>query len=224
MPEVTNAAITLTAYDWVPNFARGQVRDLRARWALEELGVDYSVRYLAQGDQKSDRHRTQQPFGQVPTYEEGNLTLFESGAMLLHIADNYPGLYPDEPHGRAMATQWLIAALNSVEPAILDYVHSTVFERKQAWAQERLPLILERMTERLGALSDALGEMAWLAGSFSVADIMMVTVLRPVSQTVEFQAFDNLAAYVARGEARPAFQAALAAQLDGFTGEPPARS
>ncbi|MES2903497.1 MAG: glutathione S-transferase family protein [Pseudomonadota bacterium] len=211
---------TITAYDWVPDFAKGQVRDLRVRWALEEVGQPYDVRYLAQGSQKAPPHRAIQPFGQVPTYEEGDLTLFESGAIVLHIAGTHPGLMPSDPDARARAIEWAFAALNTVEPPISDYAIATLFEADKPWSRPRLPAVKARIDERLGELSDRLGDRPWLDSEFTAGDILMVAVLRILGGTDLLESYTNLTAYVARGEARPAFRRALAAQMAGFTGTP----
>ncbi|MBM0168565.1 glutathione S-transferase family protein [Altererythrobacter sp. C41] len=219
-----HAPITITAYDWVPGFARGLVRDLRVRWALEEVGLDYRVDYLPQGTQKLSRHRTRQPFGQVPTFEEGDLTLFESGAIVLHIADRAPGLLPEGPNSRARTAEWVFAALNTIEPHLSDWAIATIFEADQPWSEPRKPAIRKRIDERLGELSDRLGDAEWLEGTFSAGDLMMIAVLQMVGGELAdmFDRYPNLAAYRERGEARPAFQRALEAQLQGFTGKPPA--
>jgi len=211
----------ITAFDWVPWFARGLVRDLRVRWALEEVGQDYDVRYLPQGSQKALPHRALQPFGQVPTYERAGLTLFESGAIVQHIAETHDGLMPAEAGGRARAIEWMYAALNTVEPPIMDYAIATLFEAEEPWSAPRLPSIMARIAERLDELARRLGESEWLDGSFSAGDLLMIAVLRQLKGTPLSTAHDNLAGYVARGEARPAFQRALAAQLAAFTGSPP---
>ena len=212
---------TITAYDWVPDFAKGLVRDLRVRWALADVGQAYEVRYLEQGSQKAPPHRAIQPFGQVPTFEDGNLTLFESGAIVLHIAGQRPGLLPSDPNSRSKVVEWVIAALNTVEPPIMDYAIATLFEADKPWSKPRLPSVKARIDERLGELSDRLGPSEWLEGGFSAGDLMMVAVLRQIAGTDMLESYPNLAAYVARGEARPAFQEALADQLAGFTGTPP---
>lgn len=212
---------TITAYDWVPDFAKGQVRDLRVRWALEEVGQPYDVRYLEQGSQKAPPHRAIQPFGQVPTYEEEGLTLFESGAIVMHIAATRPGLRPNDPAGDARVLEWAFAALNTLEPRIVDFANASIFEAGQPWAKDRLPLVKERIDERLGELSDRLGSNEWLDGQFTAGDLLMIAVLRQISGTDMLDSYPNLTAYVARGEARPAFQRALSAQLAGFTGSPP---
>lgn len=212
----------ITAFDWVPDFARGQVRDLRVRWALEEVGQPYDVLYLSQGEQKGAPHRGRQPFGQVPTYEEGDLVLFESGAIVLHVADRHDGLLPETRDGRARAIEWVFAALNTVEPPIMDHAIATLFERAEPWSKPRLPAVEQRIHGRLDELSNRLGSKSWLEGdTFTAGDLMMVSVLRIVAGDGFLDRYDNLAAYVARGEARPAFARALADQLAGFTGAPP---
>lgn len=221
MPVDPNAAITITAFDWVPDFAKGQVRDLRVRWALEETGQDYAVRHLPQGQQKQAAHRALQPFGQVPTYEDGSQTLFESGAIVWHIAERFPGLMPAAAGGRCRSLEWLFAALNTLEPPIMDRAQATLFEATEPWSAPRLPSIDDRITERLQEASDRLGTAEWFAGSFSAGDLMMVSVLRIIEGEGLVEAFPNLADYIARGTERPAFQQALADQLAGFTGNPP---
>jgi glutathione S-transferase len=213
----------VTAFDWVPPFAHGQVRDLRVRWALEEVGQPYDVRYLPQGAQKGDDHRARQPFGQVPTYEADGLVLFESGAIVLHIAERHPGvLLPPEPGARTRAIEWMFAALNTVEPPIMDRSIATIFERGKPWSAPRLPAIEQRIDERLGELSRRLGDGPWLDGEmFTAGDLLMIAVLRILADPDRLAVHPGLAAYVARGEARPAFVRALAAQMAGFTGEPP---
>lgn len=212
---------TITAYDWVPDFARGQVRDLRVRWALEEVGQPYEVRYLPQGSQKAPPHRAIQPFGQVPTYEEEGLTLFESGAIVLHIAERHGQLLPVHPSARARAIEWMFAALNTVEPPITDHARATLFEADKPWSKPRLPAVRARIDERLGELADRLGPNEWLDGDFSAGDLLMIAVLRILDGTDMLESYPSLAAYVARGTARPAFKKALADQLAGFTGSPP---
>lgn len=214
---------TITAFDWVPDFAQGQVRDLRVRWALEEVGQPYDVLYLSQGEQKHAPHRGRQPFGQVPTYEADGLVLFESGAIVLHIAQICPGtLLPVEPAARARAIEWMFAALNTIEPPITDHAIATLFEAGAPWSRPRLPSVLARIDERFGELSRRLGDAIWLDGDvFTAGDLLMVSVLRMVAGDGLLDAYPNLVAYVARGEARPAFARALADQMAGFTGSPP---
>jgi glutathione S-transferase len=213
---------TITAFDWVPPFAEGQVRDLRVRWALEEVGQPYDVLYLTQGSQKHPEHRQRQPFGQVPTYEHGDLVLFESGAIVLHIAEKHGKLLPPDPGARARAIEWMFAALNSVEPPIMDHAIATLFEAGEPWSKPRLPAVEQRIHERFGALSRRLGDRQWLDGDeFTAGDLLMVAVLRILADDGFLDRYPNLAAYVARGTARPAFQRALADQMAGFTGSPP---
>ena len=210
----------ITAFNWVPDFARGQVRDLRVRWALEEVGQPYDVRLVDGTSVKAEEHRRLQPFGQVPTFEDEGVALFESGAILLHIARKYPGLLPADPQGAAHAEQWVFAAMTSVEPAVMDMALTTVFERDQPWSEDRRPLSEKRVRGRLQDLSDRLGDKPYLEGEFTAGDLMMVCVLRGVPAAV-LGDYPNLAAYVARCEARPAFQRALAAQLGDFADAPP---
>jgi glutathione S-transferase len=213
---------TITAFDWVPPFAQGQVRDLRVRWALEEAGQPYDVLYLSQGEQKEPSHRDRQPFGQVPTLEDGELTLFESGAIVQHVAERYGKLLPDDREARARAIEWMFAALNSVEPAMMDLSFVTIFEADKPWSAMRRSSVEERIHARLGDLSNRLGDETWLDGdTFTAGDLLMVSVLRILIGEGFVEAYDNLAAYMHRGIARPAFQKALADQLAGFTGEPP---
>lgn len=212
---------TITAYDWVPGFARGQVRDLRVRWAFEEVGQPYRVRYLDQGSQKEPPHRAIQPFGQVPTFECDGLALFESGAIVLHIAETHGKLIPADANGRARTLEWAFAALNSIEPPIIQFAIASLFEADRPWAKDRLPLVRARVEERLGELEARLGDKPWLEGEFSAGDLLMIAVLRNLKQSGLLSAFPTLSAYVARGEARPAFRKALADQLAGFTGSPP---
>ena len=213
----------ITAYDWVPDFAQGQVRDLRVRWALEEVGQPYQTLYLTQGAQKEDEHRARQPFGQVPTYEEDDLILFESGAIVHHIAERFGGLLPEEAGARARAVEWMFAALNTVEPPLMDHAIATLFEADKPWSAPRLPAVKARIDERLGELSRRLGDKTWLDGeTFTAGDLLMVAVVRMATDSDMTAAYPNLDAYVERGTARPAFQRALDAQMAGFTGSPPA--
>lgn len=221
MPIDDTAPVRITAFDWVPDFAKGQVRDLRVRWALEEAGESYAVTYLPQGSQKAPPHRARQPFGQVPTYEEGDLTLFESGAIVLHIAETRGKLLPTDRAARSRAIEWTFAALNTVEPPIMDHAIATLFEADKPWSKPRLPAVKQRIDERLGELSTRLGDSEWLDGDFSAGDLLMVAVLRIVKDTGLLDAYPNLKTYVARGEARPAFGRALADQMAGFTAPTP---
>lgn len=215
----------VTAYNWAPDEGRGLVRDMRVRWALEEVGQPYDVRYLNWGEQKSAEHRARNPFGQVPAYEQDGIVQFESGAIVLHIAQAWPDsghrLLPDDPAARAHAIDWVFAALNTVEPVVWDQVVARVIDGKESWAQDRWPSVLERLRTRLGELAAALDDDDWLDGDFSVGDLLMVQVLRHVAAPI-LSEYPSLTAYVARGMARPAFQRALASLQAGQTGEKPA--
>lgn len=215
MPRVQDAALTITAFEWVPDFARGFVRDLRPRWACEEIGLDYAVR-LVSAVSKPDWYFAEQPWGQVPVVEEDGRSLFESGAILLHIGEKDDRLLPREPAARDRALSWLFAAYNSVEPWRFEHARVTIFAAQEEWAKLRRPSLERELGLRLDRLVAALGERAWLAGRFSIADIAMVTVLREMQGTALLADRPTLAAYVARGMDRPAFQAALAAQLADF--------
>ncbi|WP_114952377.1 glutathione S-transferase family protein [Sphingosinicella terrae] len=209
--------IRITAFQWVPPFAAGLVRDLRVRWALEEAGLPYQARLLGQGEQDSPHHRAVQPFGQVPVYEEGDLTLFESGAILLHIGQQSESLLPADPEARARAVQWVFAALNSVEPAIQELAGIDLFHAAEEWAAIRRPGAVAMVERKLDALEARLDGRDWLEdGRFTAGDLMMTTVLRILRHTDLVAARPALAAHQARGEARPAFQKALASQLAPF--------
>ena len=211
----------ITAFIWVPDFVKSHVRDMRVRWALEEVGQPYRVRLLNNVTSKAAEHRSLQPFGQVPTYEEDGIRLFESGAILLHIARKYPGLLPADPAGRAHAEQWVFAAMTSVEPAIQDLAMVNVFERDQPWADDRRPLSEKRVHGRLQDLSTRLGDKPYLEAEFTAGDLMMACVLHGLSGTGLLDPYPNLAAYLARCQARPAYQRALAAHLADFADQPP---
>ncbi|MBA3895553.1 MAG: glutathione S-transferase family protein [Sphingomonadaceae bacterium] len=216
MPIDPNAAIEVTAFKWVPDFARGFVRDLRVRWALEEIGLPYRVRLIGgEGDRPAD-YWLDQPFGQVPVYKEGDLTLFESGAILIHIGEKDERLLPRDANGRARAIMWLIAALNSIEPQSGQLTAIDVFDRGAEWGKLRRPRVVEIVEQRLSRLSDWLGGKEWLEGRFTVGDIMMVDALRGISDDSLLARHANLAAYVARGTARPAFRRAMDAQIANF--------
>jgi glutathione S-transferase len=206
--------ITISAFRWVPPFAQGQVRDLRVRWALEEAGIPYRTRLLEQGDQDKPEYRALQPFGQVPIFEEDGQTLFETGAIVLHVGERCEALLPKDPGARARATQWLIAALNSIEPHVMNRATLEIFFADQEWAKLRKPSAHDFVRHRLSCLSQALGDKPYLDGErFTAGDLMMATVLRIMPELVEEA---NLKAYVERCTARPAFQRALAAQLGDF--------
>ena len=208
---------TLTAFKQSPDRGRGLARDMRVRWALEEVGQHYDVRLLTFAELKEPAHRSRHPFGQIPTYEDGDLVLFESGAIVLHIAERNAGLLPDETAARARAISWMFAALSTMEPPILDRFTAVVLEGDRSWRDERLPLVLDRIRSRLRELSERLGEADWLEGEFTAGDLMMVSVLFRLGGSGLLEEFPNLAAYVARGEARPAYKRAFAAQLAVFT-------
>jgi glutathione S-transferase len=212
---------TITAFERSPDRGRGLARDMRVRWALEEVSQPYDVRLLAFSEMKEPAHRMLQPFGQIPTYEEGDLALFESGAIVFHIAERHAGLLPDDASARARAITWMFAALNTVEPPIFDRGIATLLERDKIWYAERLPILEDRIRVRLGELSNRLGNAEWLDGAFSAGDLLMVTVLRRLSGSELLEKYSNLSAYVARGEARPAYKRAFDAQLAVFTGKPP---
>lgn len=207
------ATPTITAFERSPDGGKGLARDTRVRWALEEAGLAYEVRPVSFAAMKEPAHRALHPFGQIPTYQEGDLVLFESGAIVLHVAQHHAGLLPDDANARARAISWMFAAVNTVEPPILDLTTVKLFEGDKPWRDQRLPLVLERLRVRLGDLSVRLGNADWLDGAFSAGDLMMVSVLlrsRPSGMLTEYP---NLAAYVARGEARPAYQRAFDAQF-----------
>lgn len=209
---------TITAFARSPDRGKGLARDMRVRWALEEVGQSYEVRLLSFSEMKESAHRLLHPFGQIPTYEEGDLALFESGAIVLHIAERHAGLLPDDANARARAITWMFAALNTVEPPIFDRGIATLLERDKTWYEERLPILEDRVRVRLGELSSRLGDADWLDDTFSAGDLLMVTVLRRVSGSSLLEKYPNLVAYVARGEARPAYKRAFQAQLAVSTG------
>jgi glutathione S-transferase len=205
--------ITITAFERSPDGGKGLARDTRLRWALEEVGQPYQVRLVSFGAMKQPEHLALHPFGQIPTYEEDGLALFETGAIVFHIAQRHPGLLPDDANARARAITWMFAALNTVEPPILELSNAVIHEADKPWAKERLPLVKTRVRDRLKSLSARLGDAHWLDGAFSAGDLMMVSVLLRLRASGLLDEFPNLAAYVARGEARPAYQRAFAAQL-----------
>ena len=212
---------TITAFESSPDRGKGLARDMRVRWALEEVGQPYEVRLVSFSAMKEPAHHALHPFGQIPTYEEGDLALFESGAIVLHIAERHAGLLPDDANARARAITWMFAAVNTVEPPILELVIAKFLEGDKPWSKERLPLVADRIRDRLKQLSARLGDADWLDGAFSAGDLMMVGVLLRLKASGLLDEYPNLAAYVARGEARPAFKRAFAAQLAVFTGQPP---
>jgi len=212
---------TITAFEQSPDRGKGLARDMRVRWALEEVGQPYEVRLVSFSAMKEPAHRKLHPFGQIPTYEEGDLALFESGAIIFHIAERHAGLLPDDANARARAITWMFAAINTVEPPILDLQTIKFLECDKTWFAERLPLVEDRIRNRLGELSRRLGDADWLDGAFSAGDLMMAAVLLRVKASGMLEEYPNLSAYVARGEARPAYKRAFDAQLAVFTGKPP---
>lgn len=204
--------ITITAFERSPDGGKGLARDTRVRWALEEVGQPYEVRLVPFGTMKEPAHLRLHPFGQIPTYEEGDLALFETGAIVFHLAQRHAGLFPEDAGARARAITWMFAALNTVEPPILDLSVARIQEGDKPWAKERLPLVRDRIRYRLAQLSARLGDADWLDGAFSAGDLLMVSVLLRLRPSGLLDEFPRLAAYVARGEARAAYQRAFAAQ------------
>jgi len=205
--------ITITAFERSPDGGKGLARDTRVRWALEEAGLPYDVRLVSFRAMKEPAHLALHPFGQIPTYEEDGLVLFETGAIVFHIAQHHGNLLPADDHARARAITWMFAAVNTVEPPILELVTARIFEGDKPWTKERLPLVEERVRDRMKQLSARLGDADWLDGAFSAGDLMMVSVLLRLRPSGILDEFPMLAAYVARGEARPAYQRAFEAQL-----------
>ena len=207
---------TITAFATSPDRGQGLARDMRVRWALEELGLAYDVRLLSFAEMKEPAHRALHPFGQIPTFEDGDLVLFESGAIILHLAEQHAGLLPPDGNARMRAIMWMFAALNTVEPPIVERSLAWVLEREQPWYAQRLVMLDERVRRRLGELSARLGDGPWLEGGFSAADLLMVSVLLRLKSSGIVDELPLLAAYVARATARPAYQRAFAAQLAVF--------
>jgi len=205
--------ITITAFERSPDGGQGLARDTRVRWALEEAGQPYAVRLVSFAAMKEPAHLALHPFGQIPTYEEDGLVLFETGAIILHIAERHRGLLPDDAHGRAHAIAWMFAAINTMEPPILELATARIQEGDKPWTEQRLPLVKDRVRVRLQQLSVRLADGAWLDREFSAGDLMMVSVLLRLRPSGLLDEYPNLAAYVARGEARPAYRRAFAAQL-----------
>src|ERR1700690_1223957 len=212
--------ITITAFERSPDGGKGLARDTRVRWALEEVGQPYQVRLVSFRALKEPAHLALHPFGQIPTYEEGDLALFETGSIVFHIAERHAGLLPDDANARARAITWMFAALNTVEPPILELVTAKLLEGDKPWSRERLPLVEDRIRDRLGELSVRLGDADWLDGAFSAGDLMMVSVLLRLGSSGLLDPYRSLAAYVARGEARPAYQRTFDAQRAVNTGKP----
>jgi glutathione S-transferase len=207
---------TITAFKASPDRGQGLARDMRVRWALEEVGQHCDVRLVTFEEMKQPAHLALHPFGQIPTYEEGDLKLFETGAIVFHIAHHHAGLLPDDANARARAIIWMFAALGTVEPPILELQNAVLLERDKTWNEQRLPLVKDRIRVRLDQLSKRLGGADWLDGAFSAGDLMMVEVIKRLTASGLLNEFPNLAAYVARAEARPAFKRAFAAQLAVF--------
>jgi glutathione S-transferase len=212
--------ITITAFERSPDGGKGLARDTRVRWALEEVGVPYEVRPVSFRAMKEPAHLALHPFGQIPTYEEGDLALFETGAIVLHIAGRHVGLLPADAGARARAITWMFAALSTIEPPILELTNAKLLERDQPWNEKRTPIVVDRVRDRLKPLSARLGDTDWLDGTFSAGDLMMVSVLIRLKPSGILNEFPNLAAYVARGEARAAYQRAFAAQAAFNSGTP----
>ena len=213
----------ITAFEQSPDRGRGLARDMRVRWALEEVNQPYDVRLVSFSEIKEPAHRALHPFGQIPTYEVGDLALFESGAIVFHIAERHAGLLPEDANARARAIMWMFAALNTVEPPLVERGMATLMERDKPWYEQRQPLVEERARKPLGELSRRLGDAEWLEGAFNAGDLMMIAVLFRSKGSGILDEYPNLAAYVARGEARPAFKRAFAAQLAVFTDRQPQR-
>lgn len=208
---------TITAFERSPDGGKGLARDMGVRWALEEVGRPYDVRLVSFSEMKEPAHRALHPFGQIPTYEEGDLALFESGAIVFHIAHchsrGHAGLLPGDANARARAITWMFAALSTIEPTIVQRETAMYLERDKPWYEERLSIVEDRIRDRLDELSSRLGDADWLDGTFSAGDLLMVQVLRRLGRSGILEKYPNLSAYVARGEARPAFKRAFAAQL-----------
>jgi glutathione S-transferase len=213
--------IIITAFERSPDGGRGLARDTRVRWALEEVRQPYEVRLVSFRAMKEPAHLALHPFGQIPTYEDGDLALFETGAIVLHVGQRYAGLLPDDANARARAITWMFAAVNTVEPPILELANAVLLEADKPWNKERLPLVRDRIRDRLKQLSARLGDADWLDGRFSAGDLMMVSVLLRLKSSGILEAYPNLIAYLARGEARPAYTRAFAAQLAVNSGTPP---
>lgn len=209
--------VTITAFERSPDRGQGLARDMRVRWALEEVGQPYEVRLLSFEAMKEPAHLARHPFGQIPTYDDGDLVLFETGAIVLHVAERHAGLLPEDAAGRARAITWMFAAVNTVEPPILELANARLFEGDKPWSAARLPLVEDRVRNPLNRLSARLGDADWLEAGFSAGDLLMVSVLLRLRSSGLLDEYPNLAAYVARGEARPAYRRAFDAQLAVFT-------
>lgn len=208
--------ITITAFANSPDQGRGLARDMRVRWALEELNIPYEVKLLSFDELKEPRHLARHPFGQIPTYEDNDTVLFESGAIVIHLADRFPGLLPQDDSARARAICWIFAALNTVEPPVLELETTGFFDKTESWYEDRLPLVEDRVRVRLDQLSQRLGKAPWLEDEFNAGDLVMAGVLFRLKSTNLLAEFDNLTSYLSRAEARPAYNRAFAAQLAVF--------
>jgi glutathione S-transferase len=213
--------IILTAFESAPDRGRGLARDMQVRWALEELGLSYEVRLVSFAEMKQAEHLARQPFGQIPTFEEDGLTLFESGAIVHHLAERHAGLLPEDPAARARAIAWMFAAVSTVEPPIVEWAMARMLERDTPWFAARQPMLEDRVRTRLAQLADRLGATEWLDGDFTAGDLLMVSVLRRLGRSTLLSEQPRLLAYIARGEARPAFQRAFAAQRAVFEARQP---
>lgn len=207
---------TITAFAASPDRGRGLARDMRIRWAFEEVGLPYDVRLVSFAQMKEPAHMAIQPFGQIPTYEDGDLALFETGSIILHVAEQHPGLLPKDANARARAITWMFAAVATVEPPIVEWSAAMILERDKPWFDQRLPQLQAAIRKRLGELSRRLGDSEWLDGDFSAGDIMMTHVIQRAKSSGLIEEFPNLTAYVARAESRPAYKRAFAAQLKVF--------
>ena len=221
MPVDPHAAIEISAFSWVPEFAQGQVRDLRVRWALEEAGLAYRERLLDPREERPQDYFREQPFGQVPIFNEGEIRMFETGAIVLHIAERSEELMPRDPAARARVACWVLAALNSLEPTVIQLPLIDIFHSGEEWARLRRPGVVEMIRGRLGRLSGWLGDRYYLEDRFTAGDLMTTTILRILDRTDLVAGFPNLAAYKARCEARPAFRRALEAQHAAFENSRP---
>lgn len=208
---------TITAFEQSPDRGKGLARDMRVRWALEEVGQSYEVRLVSFSAMKEPAHLALQPFGQIPTYEDGELALFETGAIVLHIAERHAGLLPNDANARARAIAWMFCALSTMEPTIVEREMALLLERDKPWHEQRLPLVLDRIRNRLAQLSHRLGDAEWLDGAFNAGDLLMVSALLRLGGSGLLDEYPNLAAYTARGQARPGFKRAFDAQLAVFT-------
>lgn len=206
-------SITITAFEKSPDGGKGLARDTRIRWALEEVGQPYNVKLVSFAGLKQPEHLERNPFGQIPTYEEGDLTLFESGSIILHIAEKFAGLFPKDANARARAITWMFAALNSIEPSIIEHANARLLESDKSWAQERMPIVANRVRDRLKQLAAYLGDKQWLDTEFTAGDLMMVSILQRLRVSGIINEFPSLLAYIVRAEERPAYKRAFAAQL-----------